>query len=78
MAIDKKGRIKADSIIDCKPEKESIINAIKKATSVDFQELVKKTINPYGNGGASSKIVKILEEYNFDDILKKSFYNINQ
>ena len=73
-----KGRIKADSIIDCKPEKESIINAIKKAISVDFQESVKKTINPYGNGGASSKIVKILEEYNFDDIIKKNFYNLNQ
>ena len=72
-----KGRIKADSIIDCLPEKESIINSINKALSNDFQKSVKKTINPYGTGGASAKIVKILEQYNFDDILKKSFYNID-
>ena len=71
-----KGRIKADSIIDCLPEKKSIINAINKVLSYDFQKSVKKTINPYGTGGASAKIVRILEEYNFDDILKKSFYNI--
>ena len=72
-----KGRIRADSIIDCHPVKESIINSIKKALSFEFQESIKKTINPYGTGGASVKIVKILEEYNFDDILKKSFYDIN-
>ena len=72
-----KGRIKADSIIDCHPEKESIIKSINKGLSFDFQESVKKTINPYGIGGASSKIVKILEDYNLDDILKKSFYNID-
>lgn len=72
-----KGRIKADSIIDCHPEKESIMNSIKKALSYDFQESIKKTINPYGQGGASTKIVKILEDYNFDNILKKNFYNID-
>ena len=71
-----KGRIKADSIINCNPEKDSIIKSIYKSLSYDFKELVKNTINPYGRGGASAKIVKILEEYNFDDILKKSFYNI--
>ena len=72
-----KGRIKASSIIDCDPKKESIINSINKALSFDFQESIKKTINPYGEGGASAKIVKILENYNFVDILKKNFYNID-
>ena len=72
-----KGRIKADSIIDCHPEKESIVNSIKKAFSYDFQESIKKTINPYGEGGASAKIVKILEDYSFNNILKKNFYNID-
>ena len=72
-----KGRIKADSIIDCHPNKESIMNSIKKALSFNFQESIKKTINPYGKGGASTKIVKILEDYNLDDILKKSFYDID-
>lgn len=72
-----KGRIKADSIIDCHPEKESIVYSIMKAFSNDFQESIKKTINPYGEGGASAKIVKILEDYSFNNILKKNFYNID-
>jgi len=71
-----KGRLKASSVIDCKPMKKSIIDSLNKAFSSDFQYIVRGTINPYGNGGASQKIIKILEEYNFKNILKKSFYEL--
>jgi len=50
--------------------------AIKKALSNDFKSKLKNCINPYGDGGGSEKIVKIIEEYNLNDILKKNFYNI--
>ena len=73
-----KGRLKADTIIDCNPERLSINNAIKKAFSNDFKSKIKESINPYGNGGGSEKIVKIIEGYNLNDILKKNFYNIPQ
>ena len=73
-----KGRLKADTIIDCNPERLSINNAIKKAFSNDFKSKIKDSINPYGNGGGSEKIVKIIEGYNLNDILKKNFYNIPQ
>ncbi len=71
-----KGRLKANSVIDCKATKKSIIESLNKAFSKEFQSIVKETINPYGRGGASKKIIKILEEYNLKDILKKSFYEI--
>jgi GDP/UDP-N,N'-diacetylbacillosamine 2-epimerase (hydrolysing) len=31
--------------------------------------------NPYGEGGASEKIVRVLEEMGLDAILKKKFYD---
>ena len=73
-----KGRLKADTIIDCNPERLSINNAIKKAFSNDFKSKIKESINPYGNGGGSEKIVKIIEGYNLNDILKKNVYEIPQ
>ena len=33
--------------------------------------------NPYGEGGASKKIVDILQKFPMDDLLKKSFHDIN-
>jgi len=72
-----RGRIKADSVIDCEPSKESIIAAIKKFYSMEFQDKLKNVKNPYGEGGAVEKIKKILKETDLSDILKKQFYDIN-
>ena len=68
-----RGRVKANSVIDCRPEKESISKAINKLYSDDFQEKLFDVINPYGTGGASDKVVKILEDFSLKSILKKSF-----
>ncbi len=72
-----KGRIKADSVIDCKPNENSIVSAINLALSNDFQSKIKRVVNPYGKGGASEKIKTILKSYQLNNILKKSFYDIN-
>lgn len=70
-----KGRIKADSIIDCIPQKEKIIDAIK--LGMNNKERFKNIDNPYGNGDTSNKIVNILDVELFKDIeLKKIFYDI--
>ena len=71
-----RGRIKAGSVIDCKPMKDSILAAIEKLYSKDFQNNLHNVINPYGLGGASSKIVKIIEDIRIEDILKKKFYDL--
>ncbi|WP_123377659.1 UDP-N-acetylglucosamine 2-epimerase [Aliarcobacter butzleri] len=71
-----KGRIKASSVIDCEPNKDSILKSFEKLYSKDFQESLKTTINPYGDGYASKKIVEILKSVDLEDILKKSFYDL--
>jgi len=71
-----KGRVKASSIIDCKPNKSSILKAFDKLYSKEFQEALKTTVNPYGNTCASEKIVEVLKSVNLENILKKSFYDL--
>ena len=71
-----KGRIKASSIIDCEPNETSIQEAFSKLYSKEFQEDLKTTINPYGDGCASKKIIEVIKSTNLDDILKKSFYDL--
>jgi GDP/UDP-N,N'-diacetylbacillosamine 2-epimerase (hydrolysing) len=72
-----KGRLKAESVIDCEANKKSISSAIQKLYSAEFQAKLKTVKNPYGSGGASTAILKILESVSLDGILKKEFYNIN-
>lgn len=71
-----KGRIKASSIIDCEANETSIKEAFYKLYSKEFQETLKTTINPYGDGCASKKIIEVIKSTNLDDILKKSFYDL--
>jgi len=71
-----RGRIKAESVIDCDPKKASILEAVDSLYSQEFQGLLKNLVNPYGIGGASDAIVNVLERVDLDHILKKRFYDI--
>lgn len=71
-----KGRIKANSIIDCKPIKKDILSAINKVYSKNFQNLLSSTKNPYDGGESSQKIYKVLKSSNLKNILKKKFYDL--
>jgi len=71
-----KGRLKAESVIDCNPDQESITKAIEKLNSKEFQKKLKTVQNPYGDGNATEKIMNILKTYPIPKELKKAFYNI--
>jgi GDP/UDP-N,N'-diacetylbacillosamine 2-epimerase (hydrolysing) len=71
-----KGRIKAASVIDCLPEKQSIVDAIKKACSEQFREKLQSVENPYGSGNASEKIVSVLKSVKLDKLVHKEFSDI--
>ncbi len=71
-----KGRLMAESVINCNSDIKSINSAFKIVYSSEFNERLIHTINPYGKGGASQKIVEIIKFFSLDDILNKSFYNI--
>jgi GDP/UDP-N,N'-diacetylbacillosamine 2-epimerase (hydrolysing) len=71
-----KGRLKADSVIDCDAKRESISLAISKVYSSYFQNKLKSITNPYGEGFASEKIIKILANEPIPLELKKKFYDL--
>jgi len=71
-----KGRIKADSVISCSPTKNSIDDAFTYLYSKEFKAIVSTVENPYGDGGASEEIVKIIKEVCLNDLLKKTFHDL--
>ena len=72
-----KGRIKAKSVIDCEPKKESIQKAFAKLYSAKFQDMLKNVKNPYEQDGfPSKKIIKILKNTDVKNLIKKRFYDI--
>jgi len=70
------GRIKAKSVIDCSPKTKNIIKAIKFSLDPTNKKKIKDVVNPYGKGGASKKIIKILKRKNFNNLILKEFFNI--
>jgi UDP-N-acetylglucosamine 2-epimerase (non-hydrolysing) len=55
-----RGRIAADSVIHCASDSDAIASAIREALSPDNRELARHTVNPYGSGRASERIVEVL------------------
>jgi GDP/UDP-N,N'-diacetylbacillosamine 2-epimerase (hydrolysing) len=73
-----KGRKKANSIIDCEPNKKSIKKAFKKLYFLEFQNSLVNVKNPYGDGCSSQKIIKEIKKVDLKNILKKSFYDLKE
>ena len=73
-----RGRLQATSIINCEPNQQDISDAIHTLYSPDFQMDLSKAFNPYGEGGASEKIVKVIKSIPLDGLVKKYFYDLNQ
>lgn len=72
-----KGRIQANSIINCKADQKEITNAFNIIKSDEFRKKVKATINPYGKGNTSKQIISVLKKFELDSLRTKSFYDIN-
>ena len=71
-----KGRIKTKSIIDCLSLKEDIRNSFKRLYSEKFQESLGSVINPYAGTSTAKRIKDILKTYSINNILKKSFHDV--
>jgi UDP-N-acetylglucosamine 2-epimerase (non-hydrolysing)/GDP/UDP-N,N'-diacetylbacillosamine 2-epimerase (hydrolysing) len=69
-----KGRLRADSIIDCEPITENIKESIQQAFKLDCSTVV----NPYGDGNTTERVLKVLREINHPErLIKKHFYDID-
>jgi GDP/UDP-N,N'-diacetylbacillosamine 2-epimerase (hydrolysing) len=73
-----RGRLQATSVINCEPNQQSIADAINILYSPSFQVNLSQVRNPYGEGGASEEIVKIIKSGTLDGLIKKHFYDVNQ
>ena len=71
------GRLKATSVIDCEPERIAIHQAIDLALTPDFRQRSRNTINPYGEAGASKRIIEVLERMDPSDFTFKPFYDLS-
>ncbi len=73
-----KGRIQGVTVINCEPIANQIEKAIEKALNKEFKDSLKDTVNPYGDGETSEKIVEAIKnEFSIcNDKLKKKFYDV--
>jgi GDP/UDP-N,N'-diacetylbacillosamine 2-epimerase (hydrolysing) len=72
-----KGRIRADSVIDCGATTEAISTAIETLYSKKFQESLKTVTTPFGDGHACHRIKERLKSVSLDGIVKKTFYDLD-
>jgi GDP/UDP-N,N'-diacetylbacillosamine 2-epimerase (hydrolysing) len=70
-----RGRLQAASVINCEPTRQSIEAALKRLYFADFQVSLSQVLNPYGEGGASEKIITSIKSAALKDVLKKRFYD---
>jgi GDP/UDP-N,N'-diacetylbacillosamine 2-epimerase (hydrolysing) len=71
-----RGRVRAASVVDCGPDRASIRAAIDRVYSPVFRAQLSNIRNPYGEGGASRRIVEQLAVSPLDGELKKAFFDL--
>lgn len=75
IGIRQKGRLRAASVIDAKPDTDSVASAIQKALSVEFARDLFQDSLPYSSGGASQRIVQILAAVDIANVRSKAFHD---
>ena len=77
-----RGRIQADSIINCRPVSSEIKEAMRRAGTEEIRERIRVQHLPYGDGNTSGRIVDRIREWLAGEgtgriDLKKSFYDVD-
>jgi len=70
------GRIQSESVIDALVNKESIDKALIKLFSSEFKSTLSDCRSPFGEGGASRKILRVLSDFKLEKNLQKFFYDL--
>lgn len=71
------GRVRAESVIDCGNDVESIVEAIDKAEKLKREGCLENMYNPYEREGTSKSIILAIKKYFADNCPKKKvFYDI--
>ncbi len=72
-----KGRIQAESIINCEPTEKDFSEKLAYAVSEESQQKAQSCTNPYGEGNTSERIYSEIRHFlsHTPDNLKKTFYH---
>lgn len=69
------GRLAADSVLHCAPDRHAIAAALRTALELDCS----RTVNPYGDGNSAARIVEALTQIsNPRALLKKHFHMMSE
>ena len=71
-----KGRLRADTVIDCEPVFEDIHNKLKYILTEQFKASCKKKPNPYKKEGTACEIYNVIKNIPLDRLIFKRFYNL--
>jgi GDP/UDP-N,N'-diacetylbacillosamine 2-epimerase (hydrolysing) len=71
-----KGRIRSASVIDCGSSADEIRKSIRTLYKESFQRRLDSVVNVYEGSDVSQAIIRVIREYDFSSLLKKSFYDL--
>jgi GDP/UDP-N,N'-diacetylbacillosamine 2-epimerase (hydrolysing) len=69
------GRVCASSVIHCSSSSDDIFASINKALDPSFRKFAREVVNPYGMPGASKRIMRILDNWDWR-VVTQTFYDL--
>lgn len=69
-----KGRIAADSVINCGISKKDILDGLDKVLNIELKEIH----NPYEGKNTTADILYVLKTYPLEGLIQKTFYNLQK
>jgi GDP/UDP-N,N'-diacetylbacillosamine 2-epimerase (hydrolysing) len=73
-----KGRVRAQSVLDCEPDRLSIQGEINRALTQEFIQSLKGSCSPFEKADTALSIVSSLAAVELSNILKKPFFNLTE
>jgi len=73
-----KGRIAAESVLNCSPDKESVLKGLDSVLSDDFKALACAVHNPYEKANTAEEIFKVISTYPLEQLSQKHFYDLQR
>lgn len=73
-----KGRLSAESVYNCMPDKISVLQGLEKVLSVEFKSLASNARNPYEKANTAEEIFNLISKYPLNKLKQKHFYDIQE
>ena len=73
-----KGRLVAESVVNCDTDKASVLKGLELALSNDFRKKAKGNKSPYDKPNTANAIFDIISTYPIEELNQKQFYDITQ